>query len=71
ALPCAPAVVTPAIPVAAIINPYCNPTYASLTVSALLVAFLVYKNTGDIKLASEGKIRSRIEHFTEVMGDLT
>jgi integrase len=41
-----------------------------MTVSALLKAFLVYKNTGDIKLASEGKIRSRIEHFTEIMGDM-
>lgn len=71
ALPCAPVGVTPAIPVAATINPYCNPTYASMTVSALLKAFLVYKNTGDIKLASEGKIRSRIEHFVEIMGDLT
>ena len=52
-------------------NPYCNPLYASMTVSALLEAFLVYKNTGDIKLASEGKIRSRIEHFTEIMGDMS
>lgn len=69
--PCAPVGVTPAIPMAATINPYCNPTYASMTVSALLKAFLVYKNTGDIKLASEEKIRSRIEHFVEIMGDLT
>ncbi|MDE1645500.1 site-specific integrase [Klebsiella pneumoniae] len=70
-LPCAPVGVTPAIPAAATINPYCNPTYASMTVSALLEAFLVYKNTGDIKLASEGKIRSRIEHFTEIMGEMS
>lgn len=70
-LPIAPAVAATVIHVAATINPYCNPTYASMTVSKLLEAFLVYKNTGDFKLASEGKIRSRIEHFTEIMGDLS
>ena len=70
-LPIAPAVAATALPVAATTNPYCNPTYESMTVSKLLEAFLVYKNTGDFKLASEGKIRSRIEHFTEIMGDLT
>ncbi|HDL6874103.1 TPA: site-specific integrase [Yersinia enterocolitica] len=69
-LPTAPAVVATALPAAATTNPYCNPTYASMTVSELLDAFLVYKNTGDIKLATEGKIRSRIEHFTKIMGDL-
>ncbi|HHL2458034.1 TPA: tyrosine-type recombinase/integrase [Yersinia enterocolitica] len=52
------------------ISPFCNPVYADMSVSNLLEAFLMYKNTGDIKLASEGKIRSRIEHFTEIMGDL-
>lgn len=41
-----------------------------MTVSELLEAFMTYKNTGDIKLASEDKIRSRIEHFMEIMGDL-
>ncbi|HDL7023786.1 TPA: DUF6538 domain-containing protein [Yersinia enterocolitica] len=70
-LPIAPAVAATALPVAATTNPYCNPTYESMTVSKLLEAFLVYKNTGDFKLASEGKIRSRIEHFTEIMGDLS
>lgn len=69
-LPIAPAVTATALPVAATTNPYCNPTYESMTVSELLDAFLVYKNTGDIKLATEGKIRSRIEHFTKIMGDL-
>lgn len=70
-LPIATAVAATALPVAATTNPYCNPTYESMTVSKLLEAFLVYKNTGDFKLASEGKIRSRIEHFTEIMGDLS
>ena len=70
-LPIAPAVAATALPVVATTNPYCNPTYESMTVSKLLEAFLVYKNTGDFKLASEGKIRSRIEHFTEIMGDLS
>lgn len=51
-------------------SPYCNPAYADMAVSELREAFLIYKNTGDIKLASEGKIRSRIEHFIEIMGDL-
>ncbi|MFV8799060.1 DUF6538 domain-containing protein [Yersinia sp. LJYL362] len=60
-----------ALPAVATMNPYCNPMYASMTVSAVLEAFLVYKNTGDIKLASEEKIRSRIEHFTEIMGDMS
>jgi hypothetical protein len=59
ALPCAPVGVTPAIPAAATINPYCNPMHASMTVSAVLEEFLAYKNTGDIKLASEGKTSSR------------
>ncbi|PPW70372.1 integrase [Escherichia coli] len=62
---------TAALPAAATINPYCNPMHASMTVSAVLEEFLAYKNTGDIKLASEGKIRSRIEHFTEIMGDMS
>ncbi|AKE08964.1 site-specific integrase [Serratia liquefaciens] len=66
----APAVGATAVPVVAATNSYCNPVYSDMTVSALLEAFLVYKNTGDIKLASEEKIRSRIEHFTEIMGDL-
>ncbi|HDL7470733.1 TPA: site-specific integrase [Yersinia enterocolitica] len=70
-LPIVPAVAATALPMAATTNPYCNPTYESMTVSELLEAFLVYKNTGDFKLASEGKIRSRIEHFTEIMGDLS
>ncbi|HED5619817.1 TPA: integrase, partial [Enterobacter cloacae] len=69
--PKASTVPSTALPAAATMNPYCNPLYASMTVSALLEAFLVYKNTGDIKLASEGKIRSRIEHFTEIMGDMS
>lgn len=67
----APAVAATALPVAVTTNPYCNATYESMTVSELLEAFLAYKNTGDFKLASEGKIRSRIEHFAEIMGDLT
>ena len=69
--PKASTVPSTALPTATTMNPYCNPLYASMTVSALLEAFLVYKNTGDIKLASEGKIRSRIEHFTEIMGDMS
>lgn len=68
--PKASTVPSTALPAVATMNPYCNPIYASMTVSAVLEAFLVYKNTGDIKLASEGKIRSRIEHFTEIMGDI-
>lgn len=52
-------------------NPYCNPTYSDMTILALLKAFLDYKNTGDIKPASEDKIRSRIEHFVDIMGNLT
>ncbi|WKA63179.1 site-specific integrase [Pectobacterium aroidearum] len=69
--PKAPTVLTTALPAAATMNPYCNPMHASMTVSAVLEEFLAYKNTGDIKLASEGKIRSRIEHFTEIMGDMS
>ncbi|HIE4011811.1 TPA: DUF6538 domain-containing protein [Serratia marcescens] len=66
-LPCFSSV--PAL-VSASTNPYCNPAYINMTVSELLEAFMTYKNTGDIKLASEDKIRSRIEHFMEIMGDL-
>ncbi|HHT5682976.1 site-specific integrase [Klebsiella sp. RHBSTW-00484] len=69
--PTSPTVLTAALSSAAIMNPYCNPMHASMTVSAVLEEFLAYKNTGDIKLASEEKIRSRIEHFTEIMGDIS
>ncbi|WP_085035891.1 DUF6538 domain-containing protein, partial [Cronobacter sakazakii] len=69
--PKSPTVLTAALSSAATINPYCNPIHASMTVSAVLEEFLAFKNTGDIKLASEGKIRSRIEHFTETMGDMS
>lgn len=69
--PKSPTVLTAALSSAATINPYCNPIHASMTVSAVLEEFLAFKNTGDIKLASEGKIRSRIEHFTEIMGDMS
>ena len=69
--PTSPTVLTAALSSAAIMNPYCNPMHASMTVSAVLEEFLSYKNTGDIKLASEEKIRSRIEHFTEIMGDIS
>ncbi|HHI2442943.1 TPA: DUF6538 domain-containing protein [Enterobacter cloacae] len=69
--PTLPTVLTAALSSAAIMNPYCNPMHASMTVSAVLEEFLAYKNTGDIKLASEEKIRSRIEHFTEIMGDIS
>lgn len=60
----------PALVSASTPSPYCNPAYINMTVSELLEAFMTYKNTGDIKLASEDKIRSRIEHFMEIMGDL-
>lgn len=68
--PKASTVPSTALPAATTMNPYCNPMYTSMTVSAVLDAFLAYKNTGGIKLSSEGSIRSRIEHFTEIMGGL-
>ncbi|MBQ5182130.1 site-specific integrase [Klebsiella variicola] len=68
-LPPVPAVVPP--PPVVITNPYCNPLFASKTVSEILEKFIEHKNTGDLKLASEDKIRSRIAHFIDVMGNLT
>lgn len=68
-LPPVPAVVPP--PPVVITNPYCNPLFASKTVSEVLEKFIEHKNTGDLKLASEDKIRSRIAHFIDVMGNLT
>lgn len=71
-LPPVPAVVPPPPPPPLIIsNPFCNPLHASKTVSEVLEEFIAYKNSGDLKLASEEKIRSRISHFIDVMGDLT
>ena len=71
-LPLVPAVVPPPPPPPLIIsNPFCNPLHASKTVSEVLEEFIAYKNSGDLKLASEEKIRSRISHFIDVMGDLT
>ncbi|EKN5921234.1 TPA: DUF6538 domain-containing protein [Yersinia enterocolitica] len=66
----APAVISPPAPVI-ITNPYCNSLFASKTVSEVLDEFIEHKNTGDLKLASEYKIRSRIAHFIDVMGNLT
>ncbi|GAB7448224.1 DUF6538 domain-containing protein [Enterobacter kobei] len=68
-----PPAVMPAPPPSPFIiaNPFCNPLHASKTVSEVLEEFIAYKNSGDLKLASEEKIRSRISHFIDVMGDLT
>ncbi|EEV5746833.1 site-specific integrase [Escherichia coli] len=71
-LPPAPAVMpTPPPPPVIVANPFCNPLHASKMVSEVLEEFIAYKNSGDLKLASEEKIRSRISHFIDVMGDLT
>ncbi|HDL8331269.1 site-specific integrase [Yersinia enterocolitica] len=71
-LSCVPALVSaPVSPIVVVTNPFCNPIYAAKTISEVLEKFIGYKKTGDFKLASENKIRSRIAHFIEVMGDLT
>lgn len=71
-LPPAPVVISAPLPPPVVItNPYCNPLSASKRVSEVLEEFLAYKHSGDIKLASEEKIRSRISHFIDIVGDIT
>ncbi|MBK4716307.1 MULTISPECIES: site-specific integrase [Tenebrionibacter/Tenebrionicola group] len=71
-LPPAPVVISaPPPPPVVITNPYCNPLSASKRVSEVLEEFIAYKRSGDLKLASEEKIRSRISHFIDFMGDVT
>ena len=70
-LPPAPVVISAPLPPPVVItNPYCNPLSASKRVSEVLEEFLAYKHSGDIKLASEEKIRSRISHFIDIVGDV-
>lgn len=70
-LPPVPAVIPTPPPSVVITNPYCNPLSASKTVSEVLEKFIEFKVSGDLKLASEDKIRARISHFIDVMGNLT